>query len=188
MRLFSSHYKTIFIVQTLDRLQGWVIRTQGIFYMPVERGCLYFLHRDTLGGMETADLPQLLRSQLCHHGGICLVVSCHPCQPPCKGIMSGVWIFMDLGSDFQTPGLPCSGGEQHVLVPEVAELCLDNLVWSSSDFPMCEHADKHFHSSSWYFPDFVMSGIGYEIPISCHGTHSCVHSHAAGAGDTWARL
>lgn len=119
-----------------------------------------------LGGMETADLPQLLKPQLCHHGGICLGVSCHPCQPPCKGIMSGVWIFMDVGSDFQTPGLPCSGGEQHVLVPEVAEVCLDNLVWSSSDFPVCEQAGKHFHSSSWYFSDFVMPGIGYEIPIS----------------------
>lgn len=26
------------------------------------------------------------------------------------------------------------------------------------------------------------------IPIYCHSTQSCVHSHAAGAGNTWASL
>lgn len=30
--------------------------------------------------------------------------------------------------------------------------------------------------------------LNMKMPISHHGTQSCVHSHAAGAGNTWASL
>lgn len=30
--------------------------------------------------------------------------------------------------------------------------------------------------------------LDMKYPSPCHGTHNCVHSHAAGAGDTLARL
>lgn len=125
MRLFRSHYQMIFIVQTLDRLQGWEIRTQGILYMSCrlkKRVFLCFLHWKTLGGVKIVSLPQFLRPQLCHHEGICLVVSCHPpASLPAKVKCVVCEFLWDVGSDFQTPGLPWSGGEQHVLVPQVAE-------------------------------------------------------------------
>lgn len=52
-----------------------------------------------------------------------------PCQPSCKGIRVVCEFLWDVGSDFQTPGVPCRRGEQHVLVPQVTEEPhLDNLM------------------------------------------------------------
>lgn len=190
MRLFRSHYERIFIVQTPDSLQGWVIRAQGIFYMPVERGSFYFSCTERPWvGWKLRVSPSYWGPNSAITGGNAWWSVPSPCQPPCKGIRVVCEFLWDVGSDFQTPGLPCRGGEQHVLVPQVTEEPhLGNLVWPSSDFSVCQQAGKHFHPSSWYFPGFVMPGIGHEVPISCRGTQSCVHSHAAGARNTWTSL
>lgn len=189
MRLFRSHYQMIFIVQTLDRLQGWEIRTQGILYMSCrikKKGLFMFpALKDPWWGENCEPPPVTEASAVPPWGDMLGGQLPSPCQPPCKGKMCGLWIFMGCGVWLPNPrtalkwrgtACPCATG------------CRGSTFGSSPDISMCKQEGKHFLSSAWYFPGFVMPRIGHEILISCHSTQSCVHSHAASAGNTWASL